>query len=136
MSHRNRWLILFSLITIRTLKGNLMSEDAISGTTRLSEHPRAGTCKELIGCFLNHKTGSLCRFMQESGWFNVERTTTEKLFSWNHAHGGYFRRFSTDISQWRNRDYDDFFRLLKSPEFYVEICTDNIRIYKHRDFSA
>ena len=126
----------FVSTNICTLKGNLMSEDAITGTITHPEHPRARTYKELIELFVSHKIGSLCRFAQEGGWFTIERTTTEKLFSWNLLHGGYFRRFSTDFSLWRNRDYDDFSRLLRSPEFYVEICSDNIRIYKHRDFSV
>ena len=126
----------FVSTNICTLKGNLMSEDAIMGAITTPKHPRAVTYKDLIDLFVSHKICSLCRFVQAGGWFDIELTTKEKLFSWNILHGGYFRRFSTDFSLWRNRDYDDFSQLLRSPEFYVEICSGNIRIYKHRDFSV
>ncbi len=111
-----------------------MSE--LATTEVIVPHPREGMCKELFGFFVRHNIGAYCRFAHDGGGFILELTTLEKLFSWNLTHGGYFRRFSKDLSTWRNVDYDNFCRQLKSPEFYAEICTDNIRIYKHRDFSV
>ncbi len=113
-----------------------MSEAITAGTNALLTHPRGGMCKEMIELFVSQGIGAYCRFAHQGGGFNIERTTKEKLFSWNLTHGGYFRRFSTEFSVWRNRDCDALCRLLKSPEFFAEICIDNIRIFKHRDFSA
>ena len=113
-----------------------MSEDAVTGTTTTLEHPCAKKYNELIDNLVSYKIDSICRFTQVGGRFNVELSTREKLFSWKLAHGGYFKRFSADLRTWNNRDYDAFCRQLSSPEFYVEICGDNIRIYKHRDFSV
>lgn len=136
MSHRQRWLILFLLRNICTLKGQLMLEATTVGANSLHSHPRAGVCKEIIELFVSQDIGTYCRFVQQDGWFNIEPSTPEKLFSWNHVHGGYFKRFSTDLATWRNRDYEDFCRILRSPELFTEICSDNIRIYKHRDHSV
>lgn len=111
-----------------------MSESMTLGATTLPTHPRTGMCKELLELFMSRSIGAYCRFVRDGRRFIIEPTTSEKLFSWNLMHGGYFRRFSRDMSIWKYTDYDAFCRQLRSPELYAEICSDNIRIYKHRDF--
>lgn len=111
-----------------------MSEHALEGTIVPPTHPRQGMCKELLEQFMSHGIGAYCRFTQDGRGFIIELSSIEKLFSWNLTHGGYFRRFSSEIRIWRNSDFDAFARQLRSPEFFAEICPDNIRIYKHRDF--
>ncbi len=113
-----------------------MSEAMTSQGATLPAHPRAEICRETIELFMSHGIGAHCRFVQRGGWFTTELTTKDKLFSWNQDHGGYFKRYSTDLDSWQYRDYDDFCRIMRSPELYAEICTDNIRIYKHRDHSV
>ena len=113
-----------------------MTEVLSSSSSVLPHNSRASLHKEFLRLFGKLGPGSLGRFVHlEVGDFIIEATSPENLFNWHVDQGGYFWRFSTALDQWNSLDYVVFSQQLRSPEFYFEVYLDNIRIYKHRDFS-
>lgn len=98
-----------------------------------SQHPKMGMCKELLELFCKHNIGTLGRFAREGGGFRIEPVSPGALSNWSQSHDGGFRHLSKDMSRWGNDDFDILFRQVQGREFYFEVESDNILIFKNKD---
>lgn len=110
-----------------------MTEVVGFASPSVSAHPKFAICRDLLRilCMCESRAGR-CQYI-EGGEFLVVPVTPGNLSNWNQSHSNGYRCLSKDMSTWAKDDVEIFYRQMQSREFYFEVRSETVCIFKNKD---